>query len=152
MQRAHNTLTRSNHNLICYKSSGFGNSNCSLLQNCKRQQKAQQCFRHKSDKSRAVSRTIQAQREQKDILFGLRPVDFSIVPPLYKQPPPPPPPPGFRKYVLHISLAIFTGTFGYFYVNNQNDSYEYWETMQTGGVLPGTYDDDDDDEEDEEEE
>ena len=77
MRRAHNTLTRSNHHsLICYKSSGYGNSNRSLLQNYKRQQQAHQCFRHKSDKSRAISRTIQAQKEQKENLFGLYPVDF----------------------------------------------------------------------------
>lgn len=41
---------------------------------------------------------------------------------------------------------MFTlGITAYFYFNNDNDSKDYWEAMQTGGVLPGTFDDDDDD-------
>ena len=29
-----------------------------------------------------------------------------------------------------------------FYVNKKNDAYEYWEKMQTGGMLLGGEDDD----------
>lgn len=86
-------------------------------------------------------------KSKTEYVFGLRPVDFSIKPPLYRAPPPPPPKPGLSRYTFHFTLFIFIGTCGYFYYNNQNDSYEYWEAMQTGGVAPGTYDDDDDDDE-----
>lgn len=80
--------------------------------------------------------------------FGLHPVDYSSPPPIYASPPSPPPKPGLRRYMFPITTAIALGTTAYFYVNNKNDAYDYWEAMQTGGMLPGVeedYDDDDDD-------
>ncbi len=44
----------------------------------------------------------------------------------------------FLEYILWCALVTEQ--------NNQNDSYEYWETMQTSGILPGVDDDDDEDE------
>lgn len=113
-----------------------------------KQQLQHQQIRWKNVKSNSISRTLQAQKKKatsREPLFGLRPVDVSILPPLYRPPPPPPPKPGFGRAVFPLSILTVVGTVGYFYFNNQNDSYEYWEAMQTGGVLPGTYDDDDDD-------
>lgn len=83
-------------------------------------------------------------------IFGLKPVDYTIVPPLRMAPPPPPPKPGIQKYLFPTTVATSLGIFGYFYFNNKNDAYDYWEAMQTGGSLPGTYDDDDDDNYDDE--
>eukprot|EP00566_Odontella_aurita_P026301 CAMPEP_0113575796 /NCGR_PEP_ID=MMETSP0015_2-20120614/27905_1 /TAXON_ID=2838 /ORGANISM="Odontella" /LENGTH=185 /DNA_ID=CAMNT_0000479091 /DNA_START=138 /DNA_END=695 /DNA_ORIENTATION=+ /assembly_acc=CAM_ASM_000160 len=78
--------------------------------------------------------------------YGLRPVDYSIPPPIYRAPPPPPSKPGMRKYIFPASLAVTFAVTAYFYVNNKNDAYEYWEAMQTGAVP--LFDDDDDDDED----
>ena len=110
----------------------------------------------KNDKSRLISRSLKkAQQNQPSSngghLFGLRPVDVSILPPLHRPPPPPPPKPGAQRLVFPLSLLTLIGTTAYFYFNNKNDSYDYWEAMQTGGVLPGTYDEDDDDEDDDDE-
>lgn len=98
----------------------------------------------------ALKKQIQ-QSNNNDVIFGLKPVDFTIVPPISRSPPPPPPKPGFQKYLFPFTIALSAGVTIYFYLNNENDSKEYWEAMQTGGVLPGTYDDDDDDDDDEEE-
>jgi hypothetical protein len=104
-----------------------------------------------NNKSRSISRTLQAQtqnqKQKQDYIFGLRPVDVSILPPLHRPPPPPPPKPGAQRLVFPLSVLTLIGTVGFFYFNNKNDSYEYWEAMQTGGVFPGTDDDDDDDDE-----
>jgi hypothetical protein len=88
-------------------------------------------------------------------LYGMKPVDFTVVPSVSRSPPPPPPKPGFQKYFFPLTLLITGGITAYFYFNNENDSKDYWVAMQTGGVLPGTYDvddDDDDDDDDDEEE
>ena len=45
------------------------------------------------------------------------------------------------------SVAAFVAVVGYFYANNNNDSFEYWDAMQTGGIPEDNnydYDDDDD--------
>eukprot|EP00557_Chaetoceros_sp_GSL56_P007405 CAMPEP_0176493828 /NCGR_PEP_ID=MMETSP0200_2-20121128/9752_1 /TAXON_ID=947934 /ORGANISM="Chaetoceros sp., Strain GSL56" /LENGTH=148 /DNA_ID=CAMNT_0017891507 /DNA_START=17 /DNA_END=463 /DNA_ORIENTATION=- len=95
---------------------------------------------------KSLSEALKKQNQQtNEAIFGLRPVDFTIIPPLYKSPPPPPPKPGLQKYLFPFTVALSAGIAIYFYLNNSNDSKEYWEAMQTGGVLPGTYDDDDDD-------
>lgn len=83
--------------------------------------------------------------ESNEVVFGLKPVDFTIVPPIRFSPPAPPPKPGLQKYLFPASILVTLGITAYFYFNNENDSKDYWETMQTGGALPGTYDDDDDD-------
>ena len=80
-------------------------------------------------------------------IFGLHPVDYATSPPpaICASPPPPPPKPGLSKYTFPISAVLTLGLTVYFYVNNQNDSFAYWESMQTGGI-PDDDDDDDDDE------
>ena len=80
-------------------------------------------------------------------IFGLEPVNYAAapVPAVCASPPPPPPKPGLAKYTFPISALLTIGITAYFYVNNQNDSFAYWESMQTGGIPE---DDDDDDFED----
>eukprot|EP00986_Skeletonema_menzelii_P017452 scaffold19482_cov153-Skeletonema_menzelii.AAC.16 len=85
-----------------------------------------------------------------DNIFGMRPIDYSIVPPIRASPPPPPSKPGLQKYIAPASMIIMFATVGYFYVNNKNDNFEYWAAMQSGEALQ--MGDDDDDYEDEEEE
>lgn len=85
-----------------------------------------------------------------DFIFGLRPIDYSIVPPIRRSPPPPPAAPGVRKYLFPLTLLFTTCTVGYFYMNNQNDNYAYWEAMQSGEAV--LMDDDEDDEDYEEDE
>ena len=88
-----------------------------------------------------------------EAIFGLRPIDYSIVPPIRYSPAPPPPKPGFQKYLFPLTLAFTAATVAYFYVNNKNDNYAYWEAMQSGEALQMDEDDDDDDDyEDDEEE
>ena len=49
--------------------------------------------------------------------------------------------------------VLFTaGTVTYFYINNNNDNYEYWKAMQSGEALQMDDEDDGDYEDDEEEE
>mmetsp|Transcript_11136 Transcript_11136/g.22677 ORF Transcript_11136/g.22677 Transcript_11136/m.22677 type:complete len:165 (+) Transcript_11136:186-680(+) len=106
----------------------------------------------------AISRAISNSRNKKsatdeelfvDNIFGMRPVDYTVIPPIPKSPPPPPPKPGMRKYIFPASLAVALGTFGYFYLNNKNDNFEYWSAMQRGEALQMDDDDDDDEENDE---
>jgi len=112
-----------------------------------------------SNSKRLLSRTIRAQQSsttlqqqqqlQQEGIFGLTPVTYSAEAPprLYRSPPAPPlNKPGGRKYFLPFTLILTFGLTAYFYFNNQNDAFEYWETMQVGGELI----DDDDDEDDEE--
>lgn len=122
----------------------------------------------KNDKLQSISRTLKAQNEKMSQhynnptvssnghIFGLKPVDVTILPPLHRPPPPPPPKSGFQRLVFPFTIVASIGIVAYFYFNNQNDAHEYWDAMQTGGVIPGTYDDDDydddDDFDDEEEE
>jgi len=87
-----------------------------------------------------------------DNIFGMRPIDYSIVPPIRASPPPPPSKPGLQKYIAPASMVIMFATVGYFYVNNKNDNFEYWAAMQTGAALQMDDEDDDEDYEDEEEE
>ena len=106
--------------------------------------------RRKNSSSKVRASDILARRnaQEPEYLYGLKPVDFSIAPPIYRSPPPPPPRPGLQKYIFPISTLSTLAITAYFYFNNKNDSYVYWETMQTGGVLPGTDDDDEDYDED----
>jgi len=62
--------------------------------------------------------------------------DYSKPPPIVGIPPPPPPRPGLRKYAYPILLFTAAGTVGYFWLNNNNDNYEFWDAMQTGKELP----------------
>ncbi len=107
-------------------------------------------FKRTSISKKDLNQALQKRQSQNSMeeIFGLKPVDFTIVPPVYGSPPPPPPKPGFQKYLFPLSVFVTLGITAYFYFNNENDSKEYWEAMQTGGVLPGTYDDDDDDDDD----
>jgi hypothetical protein len=75
--------------------------------------------------------------------FGLNPVDYSKPPPITPSPPPPPPKRGLSRYAFPASLLVTLGLTVYIYINNKNDSYEYWRTMQSGGAI---LDEDDDDE------
>jgi hypothetical protein len=92
-----------------------------------------------------VSEILARRSKETEHLYGMKPVDFTTVPPIYRSPPPPPPRPGVQKYLFPITTITFAAVTAYFYFNNKNDSYTYWEAMQTGGVLAGTDDDDDDD-------
>ena len=88
-------------------------------------------------------------------IFGLEPVNYATAaaPAICASPPPPPPKPGLAKYTFPISALLTIGVTAYFYVNNQNDSFAYWESMQTGGIPEDDDDDDDDDDDlDDEEE
>jgi len=88
-------------------------------------------------------------------IFGLEPVPYygaaassTYTPPdICRSPPPPPPKPGLAKYTFPISALLTVGVTAYFYVNNRNDSFAYWESMQTG-AIPEDDDDDDDDDDD----
>jgi hypothetical protein len=59
-------------------------------------------------------------------VFGLRPPDYLVIPPIRASPPPPPAKPGLQKYLWAITVTFSAVTVGYFYVNNNNDNYEYW--------------------------
>lgn len=87
-------------------------------------------------------------------IFGLEPVNYATAPTpaICASPPPPPPKPGLAKYTFPISALLTIGVTAYFYVNNQNDSFAYWESMQTGGIPEDDEDDDEDDLDDDEEE
>ena len=103
-------------------------------------------FKRTSTSSKSLNKALKQQtQESNQAIFGLKPVDYTILPPIYGSPPPPPPKPGFQKYLFPASIVFTLGITAYFYFNNDNDSKDYWEAMQTGGVLPGTFDDDDDD-------
>lgn len=71
-----------------------------------------------------------------------------------RTPPPPPPSQSAGRLLYPALLASTVGMVGYFYVNRDEETYEYWEAMQTGQGMPfgddDEEDDDDDDEEDEE--
>lgn len=102
--------------------------------------------------SRAINKNQKAEGDNllpADNIFGMRPIDYTIRPPICNSPPPPPPRPGMRKYIFPMSLVIFAGITGYFYVNNKNDNIEFWLAMQNGEAVDV---DDDDDEEDDEDE
>lgn len=110
----------------------------------------------KPDK-KAISRAIEKNKQTPepelevpaDNIFGMRPIDYTILPPICHSPPPPPPRPGMRKYIFPLSLVVFAGIFGYFYVNNKNDNLEFWMAMQNGEAIDVGNDEDDDDDEDE---
>lgn len=101
----------------------------------------------------AVSRAVRSNTNSTNAgangegIFGLHPINYATSPPpaVCASPPPPPPKPGLSKYTFPISAVLTLGLTVYFYVNNQNDSFAYWESMQTGGI-PDDDDDDDDDE------
>jgi hypothetical protein len=59
-------------------------------------------------------------------VFGLRPPDYSVIPPIRASPPPPPAKPGLQKYLWAITATFSAVIVGYFYMNNNNDNYEYW--------------------------
>ena len=95
---------------------------------------------HTKNRKAAISRSIasndritksslgseQKQQQQVEGIFGLRPIDYSIEPPIPHSPPPPPAKPGLQKYLFPFTLAFTATTVGYFYMNNKNDNYEYW--------------------------
>mmetsp|Transcript_7736 Transcript_7736/g.11273 ORF Transcript_7736/g.11273 Transcript_7736/m.11273 type:complete len:163 (+) Transcript_7736:60-548(+) len=99
-------------------------------------------------------RTVVARKNGSKLHSGT--VDYSVPPPIIRSPPPPPPRKGARKYFFPFTLLVAFGFSTYIYFNNQNDSYEYWEAVQSGGALPGEefdddeYDDDDYDEDEDE--
>lgn len=84
-------------------------------------------------------------------IFGLEPVNYATAAAPAICASPPPPKPGLAKYTFPISALLTIGVTAYFYVNNQNDSFAYWESMQTGGIPEDDDDDIDDDLDDEEE-
>ncbi|KAL3776356.1 hypothetical protein HJC23_010624 [Cyclotella cryptica] len=86
-----------------------------------------------------------------DNIFGMRPIDYTILPPIHRSPPPPPPRPGMKKYIFPLSVVFTAGVVGYFYVNNQNDNLEFWRAMQEGrATLDFVAEEEDEDEEEEE--
>ena len=112
-----------------------------------------------NNKKKAISRAINQNAKYNstiaegggseiDAIFGLRPIDYSIRPPIQYSPPPPPAKPGFQKYLFPLTLLFTAGTVTYFYINNNNDNYEYWKAMQSGEALQ--MDDEEDDYEDDE--
>jgi hypothetical protein len=61
------------------------------------------------------------------LVFGMRPPDYDVLPPIRPSPPPPPAKPGFlRRYLWVLTMIASAASVGYFYVNNKNDNYEYW--------------------------
>ena len=116
-----------------------------------------------SNKKAAVSRALRSNSSTTGTtpssasgqgIFGLEPVNYAAapIPAVCASPPPPPPKPGLAKYTFPISALLTIGITAYFYVNNQNDSFAYWESMQTGGIPEDDDDDDDEDFEDGDEE
>ena len=91
--------------------------------------------------------TIEAQMVG-DNIFGMRPIDYSILPPIRASPPPPPSKPGLQKYIAPASMVFAAAAVAYFYVNNKNDNFEYWAAMQSGTAVEMDDDDDDDEYED----
>jgi hypothetical protein len=105
-----------------------------------------------ADKKAAISRAISNNEQSAtepvgDNIFGMRPIDYTILPPIHASPPPPPPRPGLGKYIFPISVVIFAGIVGYFYVNNKNDNLEFWSAMEKGEAIDVDVDDDDEDDE-----
>jgi len=86
-------------------------------------------------------------------IFGLQPVNYATSPrpSICASPPPPPPKPGLAKYTFPISAVVTVGVTAYFYLNNRNDSFAYWESMQTGGIPEDEEEDDDADDDDDNE-
>mmetsp|Transcript_2459 Transcript_2459/g.2845 ORF Transcript_2459/g.2845 Transcript_2459/m.2845 type:complete len:148 (-) Transcript_2459:169-612(-) len=77
-------------------------------------------------------------------------VDYSKPPPIIPSPPPPPPREGVRRWVFPATLVTTAVLTLYVYYNNQNDSYEYWNAMQSGEIANFDFDDDDDFEDEDE--
>jgi len=145
-------------------------SSQSHAQSCKRQiliqtrTKQSTSAAANNNKKKAISRAINQNAKSNstiaeggseiDAIFGLRPIDYSIRPPIQYSPPPPPAKPGFQKYLFPLTLLFTAGTVTYFYINNNNDNYEYWKAMQSGEALQMDDDEEDEDdyEDDEEEE
>ncbi|KAL7553206.1 hypothetical protein ACHAWF_016459 [Thalassiosira exigua] len=109
----------------------------------------------KDDRKAAISRAI-AENEEAKKVFGMGPIDYSVVPPVRRSPPPPPPRPGMQKFLTPAVILLSASIVGYFYVNNKNDNIDYWRAMQSGEALEIDDDEEDDDdelgEEDDEEE
>jgi hypothetical protein len=98
------------------------------------------------------TKTTKQQQQVVDNIFGMRPIDYTILPPINHSPPPPPAKPGARKYIFPLSMVMTAFTVGYFWVNNNNDNLEFWSAMQSGeavslGGNDGEEEDDDDDDE-----
>jgi hypothetical protein len=104
----------------------------------------------KSSSSSSGGATTMAAAQVGDNIFGMRPIDYSIRPPIRATPPPPPPKPGLQKYIAPASMLIMFATVAYFYVNNKNDNFEYWAAMQSGAALRMDEEEEDEDDEDEE--
>ena len=77
---------------------------------------------------RTKRRSSSAANRNGDVVgaFGLRPPDYSVLPPIFPSPPPPPAKPGLRRYLWVLTLGFSAASVGYFYVNNKNDNHEYW--------------------------
>merc|ERR1711862_1049053 len=74
---------------------------------------------------RAMRRAALEKREETTEIFGMRPIDYSVIPPICHSPPPPPIKPA-RKVLFPVTVLFSAGVTGYFYVNNNNDNLAYW--------------------------
>lgn len=89
-----------------------------------------------------------AMKKQNDAMFGIKPVDYSISPPIIPSPLAPPPRKGtkaaFLRMVWPLTL-IMTASLGfYIYMNEEDDNYDFWKTIESGGAIVAEDDDNDD--------
>jgi hypothetical protein len=105
---------------------------------------------------RFLATTVKRRRKQppqpkQDANFGIKPVDYSITPPIIPTPLAPPPRQGtkaaFVRMVWPLTLIMTMSLGFYIYMNEEEDNYDFWKSIETGGAIVA--DDDDDDDEDE---
>jgi len=92
---------------------------------------------------------VRSKKGTKENQYGLSPVDYSKPPPIAPELLPPPPKRGFQSMLAPVTIAMFFGFGIYLYFNSDDETYEYWRQVETGGIL--VQDDDDDDEEEDDE-
>jgi hypothetical protein len=83
--------------------------------------------------------------------YGLTRVDYSTPPPRWPMPPhPPPSPSATRRFFPHVLLLSCISMFGWIYMNQDSEVYEYWRQVEQGKVpiMSSDYDDDGEEEED----